>query len=85
MCSGSVYPPPKIPDKFCLQKELRQARLKNYNRRIVEILSDHRTVDILADIARSDFQEHTITESIDILIEKRRQSGIYNELYEKVI
>ncbi len=85
-CVQAPYiPPPEIPDKFCLQKELKQTRLKNYNSRIVEILSDYRTLDILADIARSDFQQHTITESIDILIEKRRQSGIYNELYEKVV
>jgi len=60
-------------------------KLKNYNQRIVEILSEEKAIEILADIAKSDYQQHTITESVDILIEQRRVSGIYNELYEKVV
>jgi len=78
-------PPPKIPDKFNFQNELVRMKLKNYNQRIVEILSEEKAIEILADIAKSDYQQHTITESVDILIEQRRVSGIYNELYEKVV
>lgn len=85
-CIQAPYiPPPKIPDKCNLLGRLEQLKLKNYNKRIVEILSDENTIDVLADIAKLDYQKLTITKSIDFLIEQRRASGIYSELYEKVI
>lgn len=78
-------PPPEIPDECYLLNKFDKDRLKNYNRRIIEVLSDESSIDVLADIAKSDFHTHTITHSINILIEQRRKAGLYNEMYEKVI
>ena len=83
--SAPFIPPPEIPDKCNFKNKLEHMRLKNYNQRIVEILSDPGAIDVIAGIAKSDFQKVTITQSIDILIEQRRAGGIYNELYERII